>query len=478
MSMTFATDVVVNGTDNNGSMVAAGPVGIGGHKIFYGTCESAAGDAKVVSCPSFTSADFVAGAMIYVFFTTTNSMAVADITMNVNSTGAVNVKKIYNGAISNLSAVGELQANMVHLFIYNGANWVLSSADYNQNTTYTVSNNTFGNGTYVASNAIKRYNMLFQVDDDHLTPLCSGNSTGTSKTMLTDVYFNPFGLILYYTTNANVAADAAIAIGATYYTCTGVDLRYSFNVSASVNALTPNKNVYLKVSVKHPTVSQVMPQVKIASATPLTQTLPTTDDTYWYILLGRAYSAYQIALYPHHPIYAYVYNDTDSGFGLYEVTKHGWKSFYSIGTGIMYQARVPKNNIPAAFKVDAAGETRIDSLYPLSCKCELTLSALDWSNDDPPTQTFVGMYNSYSDLYVIPEDKELNVGLNTLGVTKEVYEAAAEAEIACTDVEFVKEGSAHVSTSITFTAFGEKPTVDIPVVIHYTGGDERLVEER
>ena len=90
-------------------------------RIFHGTCSTAAGTtAKVVTCPQFLASDLVTGAIVFVTFTTTNSGAVASITLNVNGTGAKNIKYMRNAAESNLPAVGYLRANMTYRFVYNG----------------------------------------------------------------------------------------------------------------------------------------------------------------------------------------------------------------------------------------------------------------------------------------------------------------------------------------------------------------------
>lgn len=121
MSMTFATNVVVDDSHN---------LSLQGLPIYYGTCTTAAGTAvKAVTCANFTLAT---GAMVYVKFTNTNSYkTLGSIKMNVNSTGDKVVKKIINGAIGNLKHKNELQAGLPLLFGYNGTYWVLlSGADY------------------------------------------------------------------------------------------------------------------------------------------------------------------------------------------------------------------------------------------------------------------------------------------------------------------------------------------------------------
>jgi hypothetical protein len=104
--------------------------------VFYGTSSTAAGTAaKVVDCEDFTSADLVAGTVIAVKFTATNSGAVASLSLNVNGTGAKNIKYINNGTLGNLSSAGYLKANTTYYFYYDGTYWV---ALFNYNTTYSA----------------------------------------------------------------------------------------------------------------------------------------------------------------------------------------------------------------------------------------------------------------------------------------------------------------------------------------------------
>ena len=104
--------------------------------VFYGTSSTAAGTAaKVVTCEDFTSADLVAGTVIAVKFSATNSGAVANLSLNVNGTGAKNIKYINNGTLGNLSSAGYLKANTTYYFYYDGTYWV---ALFNYNTTYSA----------------------------------------------------------------------------------------------------------------------------------------------------------------------------------------------------------------------------------------------------------------------------------------------------------------------------------------------------
>ena len=104
--------------------------------MFYGTCSTAAGTvAKVVECDAFTADNLKAGTIIIVTFTATNSGAVANLTMNVNGTGAKHIKYINNGSLGNLSSAGYIKANTEYPFYYDGANWVCW---FNVNTTYSA----------------------------------------------------------------------------------------------------------------------------------------------------------------------------------------------------------------------------------------------------------------------------------------------------------------------------------------------------
>ena len=99
----------------------------------YGTCSTAAATAeKAVACTSWT---LVTGAIIWIKFTVTNTAAVANLQLNVNSTGAKAIK--YRGG--NLPSVGILTANRLYGFIYDGTNFeLIGDLDTDANTTYTA----------------------------------------------------------------------------------------------------------------------------------------------------------------------------------------------------------------------------------------------------------------------------------------------------------------------------------------------------
>lgn len=90
-----------------------------------------------------------------------------------------------------------------------------------------------------------------------------------------------------------------------------------------------------------------------------------------------------------------------------------------------------------------------------------TLPASGWSNTHPYTQTITINSIGFSSNTLEPI-----VGLNTNGITQEAYEQACEAQIICTNYSFSNSAS-----TFTFTAYGEKPTINIPIsiVASYSG---------
>ena len=169
-----------------------------------------------------------------------------------------------------------------------------------QNTT-TITNLCDGSGSYIADSAIYRYQLLFHVSDDILSPLNNDNNVvATTKTMLTSLEFDPFARIYYWNSTTAYSAGGTIVAGTGLaYACT-LDARYTFNCGTT---LTAHKNIYLKVT---PLSNG---KCTLASDSPWVQDLPTTEDGYWYIFLGRTYSTYQFKLYDIHPVY--VHNGTE-----------------------------------------------------------------------------------------------------------------------------------------------------------------------
>lgn len=103
-------------------------------RAFYGTCATAAATAaKVVTLSNTTGWELVAGTIVGVKFTYTNTAQ--NPTLNVNSTGA---KSIWYGqavlTTGNLNKAG--YANRVEYYMYDGTNWVWINWGVDDNSTY------------------------------------------------------------------------------------------------------------------------------------------------------------------------------------------------------------------------------------------------------------------------------------------------------------------------------------------------------
>ena len=133
--------------------------------VQYGTSSTAAGTAdKAVTCASFTSNYLTEGSIVAVKFSNTNTAAVANLKLNVQSTGAKAIKYIYNGTLSNLPAVDYLKANQIYLFYYDGINWVtLLNYDTNDvnSLSVTSNNNTAAFGSAVTVGTVKGTDLKF-----------------------------------------------------------------------------------------------------------------------------------------------------------------------------------------------------------------------------------------------------------------------------------------------------------------------------
>lgn len=149
---------------------------------------------------------------------------------------------------------------------------------------------------FITSAALYRYQLVFTQDDTTVVPMNSvNNSIATTKT-LTTASFDPFGPIYYYASTTTYSANTRIASDATLYDQNRFDLRYATNVGTTLTQWSP---VYL--------VMQMNDDGRTAKlhSSPITQTLPSTEDGLLYRLLGIAYSNYQLEMFLDKPVYQY-----------------------------------------------------------------------------------------------------------------------------------------------------------------------------
>lgn len=258
----------------------------------YGYCETAAATvAKTVTISNFT---LITGRTIFIKFKYANTAT--NPTLNVNGTGAKRIYRWGTTSAGTTAATNGWQANSVIALTYDGTGWI---EHLWQNSQYNMATNYLGTGGYTADSVVYRYKILVHLDKDTLSPLNNTDSiVSPTKTILTDIEFDPFSQIYYYDSTTVINAGDLIAGTAIAYTFNNIDLRQTFNIDDSNNPLTLNKNVYMKV------IPLSNGKVKIASEMPLVQELPTSNDGYWYIFLGRAATrTYGLSLYPEKPVF-------------------------------------------------------------------------------------------------------------------------------------------------------------------------------
>ena len=255
----LSTAKTIDGVDFNGTEAIT----------HYGTCSTAKGTAaKVVDIDGFK---LVTGALVWVRFTVTNTAAVANLTLNVNGTGAKHIK--YRGG--NLGSVEYLAAGRTYPFVYDGTYWELAG---DIDTTTSIA-------SYIRANraVVKVGDIATDVDeiivagtDGLYVPLNSGNAFDIKRPIFIEGTATAAGGTStnnYYVTFANVAKTQDMT-------------------------LTPQESIYIKGHLSGTTFTPV-------STTPLTQTEPTTDDGYQYIFLGIAYASTSLWVSYDHPVYAY-----------------------------------------------------------------------------------------------------------------------------------------------------------------------------
>jgi hypothetical protein len=222
-------------------------------------------------------------------------------TLNINGLGA---KPVYGTLALETRTTTIFNVNYTMLFVYNedrvsGGCWdIFYGYDSNTNTIgYQLRTNSM---SLPVSGITARYRLVFtSPDGTHFVPANTSTSTNaTSARTVNQAKIDPFGDIRYYSHTTQIASGSRI--GATYlWEQYAIVLGYSFNRTGEALTLTSWKPVYIKCT------PQSDGSAIIDADTPYVQTLPSTEDGKIYIFLGVAYSATNIELVPHHPVYCY-----------------------------------------------------------------------------------------------------------------------------------------------------------------------------
>lgn len=220
---------------------------------------------------------------------------VGGFTLNVNGLGA---KYVYSSISDTAKISNQFSKTTSMLFIYNetrieGGCWdMFFGVDTDLNdTAYKFRAINAGR---VAYNTIKANILILSKDSKYVIAVNESGSTGTNKTLTTES-FDPFGQIWNYSNGTiDIAPEGRVPNGYLWCQVGQHDARRSFNIST--NEFEISKDVYLVA------VPQSDGTAKLHSS-PITQTLPSTEDSLIYIYLGIANATYQFDLFLKHPIY-------------------------------------------------------------------------------------------------------------------------------------------------------------------------------
>lgn len=220
-------------------------------------------------------------------------------TLNVNDLGA---KPVYNNMADATRDTTIFNKVYTMLFVYDedrvdGGCWICYRG-------YNSDNNTIGyqlrtNSTSMnVSDTARYYKLYFTSADNTLWVPASANSANDATAIKTvnQRPINPFGRIVYMSASTKFSAGAILTATAIWDQY-ALALGHSFNRTGAALTLTVEAPVYIKCA------PQADGSAIMDATTPVVQALPSTADGKIYIYLGVAYSATNIELVPHHPVY-------------------------------------------------------------------------------------------------------------------------------------------------------------------------------
>ena len=294
---TKTSDLINDGADNTSTYLEADETAYRASGIPYGAVDNTStSTAFTATVPGITS--LYDGVCMWLKNGVITSAA--GFTIDINGLGA---KPVYSNMSAATAESTLFNVNYTMMFVYDstrvaGGCWMLNRGYYTDTNSiaYQVRTNSTALTT---TDRTRYYRLLFtSADGTQWVPANTQyDNSATSNKTVNQRKINPFGRIVYMTGTTNVPAGSAVSASVVWDQYT-LGLGYSF-AKGSALTMTYPKPVYIKCA------PQTDGSAIIDGTTPWVQDLPTTEDGKIYIFLGIAYSATNIELQLHHPIYYY-----------------------------------------------------------------------------------------------------------------------------------------------------------------------------
>jgi hypothetical protein len=276
------------GTTGNPHGTTLGDVGGQPAIIRMTTATAAATADKAVTLVGYTPA---IGDLVALTLTLGNTVAA----MNLNINGAGN-RSVRMNAINTNTTFATLAAGTVILLYWDGTYWQMMGSQRTSDSN-TIDQMQYS-GAIQVGEATTRYKLLMLGSDGRYYPMTIGDSASSTTKTVSTATMRLGGPILYYGSTASLAINATSS-GVYASISLSTQINYTAN---QIGGWTAYRPIYLKGTIDANGFF-VLDNTTFTSF--MTQTLPTSDDGFVYIMLGYAYSTANVRLILEHPIYIY-----------------------------------------------------------------------------------------------------------------------------------------------------------------------------
>ena len=369
--------------------------------IWYATCSDAGATKSATITPVTTNFVLNAGTTVNVKFTNTNTGAIGSLTLNINNTGAKNIKYIYNGSITNIPSAEYLKANQTYQFYYDGTYWVVQMM-YNSNS---VDRTQYGIAL-AASEAIASVKIA----------VCGTNGKlHILNTSAFDITCPPLYVGTAYT--ADDVTKSTTRVSNYRYWGTAFNYTNTHSIAGAV----AGKPIYI--------VGTLNGNIFTPNSTVLTCTEPTTENGLYYMRLGTMSTTTNGVLEMDHPIYIF-YNG----------------SFITIEGA---EAEKAQNLATAVYGTCSTGATTVDKVVTCSnftlfdgARIQITFANANTAVASEATTASPTLNVNGTGR------KPIKIGIEEANTANPLYWAAGAT------IEFVYDGSAWILQNAPYTLYG------------------------